>query len=179
MEEEISNASKDLDSVGGIIETVIKGNIAGLGNNFFDNLESAIASNVFAVPAVKGIEFGAGFDIVKMRGSIANDAFYYDENNQVKTKTNNNGGINGGIANGMPICFSVAIKPTPSIAKEQETINLETKQNVKINIKGRHDSCITPRAAVVIESITILAIADVILKEKLWKIWKSTEKRLT
>ena len=127
-----------------------------------------IASNVFAVPAVKGIEFGLGFDISKTTGSIANDAFCY-VGNKVKTKTNNNGGINGGIANGMPICFSVAIKPTPSIAKEQDTVNLQTKENVKIKIKGRHDSCITPRAVVVVESVTILALADIILKEKLWK----------
>ena len=168
MLEEIISSSKKGDSVGGVIETVISGNIGGLGGNFFDNLESAISSNIFAIPAIKGIEFGAGFDIAKMYGSQANDAFCYDKE-KVVTKTNNNGGINGGIANGMPICFSVAVKPTPSISIEQDTINLQTKQNTKISIKGRHDSCIVPRAVVVVEAMTILAIADVILKEKLWK----------
>lgn len=169
MEEEILSASKKGDSVGGVIETVISGNLAGLGGNFFECLEGAIASNVFAVPAVKGIEFGAGFSFVEKFGSQANDQFYYDDNGQVKTKTNNNGGINGGIANGMPICFSTVIKPTPSIALEQKTVNLQTKENTTIKIKGRHDSCIVPRAVVVVEAVTILAIADIILKEKLWK----------
>ncbi len=169
MEEEILSASKNGDSVGGIIETVISGNVKGLGGNFFDCLEGVIASNVFAVPAVKGIEFGSGFDFTQKLGSQANDCFYFDKHGEVKTKTNNNGGINGGIANGMPICFSTVIKPTPSIAIEQDTVNLQTKENTKIKIKGRHDSCIVPRAVVVVEAVTILAIADVILKEKLWK----------
>ena len=168
MEAEIIEAASRGDSIGGRIETVITGNTLGLGGNFFDCLEGAIASNVFAVPAVKGLEFGSGFDIINKCGSEANDAFYYKDG-VVKTKTNNNGGINGGIANGMPITFTTAIKPTPSISIEQDTVNLQTKENVKIKIKGRHDSCIVPRATVVVEAVTVLALADIILKEKLWK----------
>ncbi len=156
---EIENASKELDSVGGVIECVIKGVPVGTGEYMFDSLESVISSLAFAVPAVKGIEFGTGFDLSNMRGSKANDAFYYD-NGVVKTKTNNNGGINGGLANGMPITFRVVIKPTPSIAKEQDTIDLQNKQNVKISIGGRHDACIMPRAVAVIESISAIAIYD-------------------
>ena len=156
---EIESASNDLDSVGGVIECVIKGVPVGTGEYMFDSLESVISSLAFAVPAVKGIEFGTGFDLASMRGSGANDAFYY-ENGLVKTKTNNNGGINGGLANGMPITFRVVIKPTPSIAKEQETIDLESKKNVKISIGGRHDACIVPRAVSVIESISAIAIYD-------------------
>ena len=155
----IENARKDLDSLGGVIECVIKGVPVGTGEYMFDSIESKISHLMFGVPAVKGIEFGLGFDLAKMKGSSANDAFYYD-NGVVKTKTNNNGGINGGIANGMPITFRVVIKPTPSIAKEQDTINLETKENVKIKIEGRHDSCITPRAVPVIEAISAIAIFD-------------------
>ncbi len=155
----IENARKDLDSLGGVIECVIKGVPVGTGEYMFDSIESKISHLMFGVPAVKGIEFGLGFDLAKMKGSSANDAFYYD-NGIVKTKTNNNGGINGGIANGMPITFRVVIKPTPSIAKEQDTINLVTKENVKIKIEGRHDSCITPRAVPVIEAISAIAIFD-------------------
>lgn len=159
MMSEIDSARQDLDSVGGVIDCVIKGVPVGTGEYMFDSLESVISSLAFAVPAVKGIEFGKGFDLGGMRGSLANDAFYYD-NGVVKTKTNNNGGINGGLANGMPITFRVVIKPTPSISKEQETVDLQSKQNVKINIGGRHDACITPRAVAVIESISAIAIFD-------------------
>jgi chorismate synthase len=125
----------------------------------FDSIEGTISLLAFSVPAVKGIEFGRGFDIAKMRGSSANDSFYYD-GDKVKTKTNNNGGINGGISNGMPITFRVAVKPTPSIAKEQDTIDLINKKNVKLKIEGRHDACIVPRAVPVIEAITAIAIYD-------------------
>lgn len=156
---EIEDASKDLDSVGGVVECVIKGVSVGTGEYMFDSIESVISSLAFAVPAVKGIEFGTGFDLASMRGSQANDPFYY-ENGVVKTKTNHNGGINGGLANGMPITFRVVIKPTPSIAKEQDTINMADKKNVKISIGGRHDACITPRAVAVIESISAIAIYD-------------------
>ncbi len=156
---EIESARKELDSVGGIIECVIKGVPIGAGEYMFDSLESVISQLAFAVPAVKGIEFGAGFDLAEMKGSIANDSFYYD-NGKVKTKTNNNGGINGGMANGMPITFRVVVKPTPSIAKEQDTINMKTKENVKLKIEGRHDACIVPRAVPVIEAISAIAIYD-------------------
>ena len=126
----------------------------------FDSLESVISHLAFAVPAVKGIEFGAGFGIASMFGSEANDAFYYDSDGKVKTKSNFNGGINGGLANGMPITFRVAIKPTPSIAIEQDSVNLTEKKNVKLSIGGRHDACIVPRAVPVIEAITAMAILD-------------------
>lgn len=159
MFDEIENARTNLDSVGGVIECVVTGVPVGAGEYMFDSLESVISHLAFAVPAVKGIEFGTGFDLAKMHGSAANDAFYVD-GDKVKTKTNNNGGINGGIANGMPITFRVAIKPTPSIGIEQDSVNLESKQNVKLKIEGRHDACIVPRAVPVIEAITALAIFD-------------------
>lgn len=155
----IDSARMDLDSVGGVIECVILGVPVGTGEYMFDSLESVISQLAFAVPAVKGIEFGSGFEISSMHGSQANDSFYYD-NGVVKTKTNNNGGINGGMANGMPITFRVALKPTPSIAKEQDSVNLQTKENVKIKIEGRHDACIVPRAVAVIEAISAIAIYD-------------------
>ncbi len=160
MLDKIESARQDLDSLGGVIECVIKGVPVGTGEYMFDSLESKISHLAFGVPAVKGIEFGSGFTLAQMKGSVANDSFYYDKDGAVKTKTNNNGGINGGIANGMPITFRVVIKPTPSIAKEQDTINLQTKENVKLKIEGRHDSCITPRAVPVIEAISAIAIFD-------------------
>lgn len=157
---EIECARQDLNSVGGIIECVVTGMPVGAGEYMFDSIESIISHLAFSVPAVKGIEFGSGFNLGSMKGSDANDAFYYNDNGVVKTKTNHNGGINGGLANGMPITFRTVIKPTPSIAKEQDTIDLTTKQNVKLQIQGRHDACITPRAVPVIEAITALAIYD-------------------
>ena len=159
MMKEIEDASKNLDSVGGVIECIIEGMPVGAGEYMFDSIESVISHLAFAVPAVKGIEFGSGFEMATMRGSSANDAFYYD-GEVVKTKTNHNGGINGGLSNGMPITFRVAIKPTPSIAKEQETVDLVNKKNAKIKIEGRHDACIVPRAVPVIEAISAIAIYD-------------------
>lgn len=159
MLKQIEDAKNDLDSVGGVIECVVKGVPVGAGEYMFDSLEGVISKLMFAVPAVKGIEFGTGFDLAGMKGSTANDSFYYD-GEIVKTKTNNNGGINGGLANGMPITFRVVIKPTPSIYKEQDTVDLVTKQNAKIKIEGRHDACITPRAVPVVEAVTAIAILD-------------------
>jgi chorismate synthase len=159
MLEQISLASSSGDSVGGKIDCVVTGMPIGVGEYMFDSIESIISHLAFSVPAVKGIEFGAGFDITEMKGSTANDQLYYDKD-RVKTKTNNNGGINGGLANGMPITFRVAIKPTPSISIEQDTVNLTEKKNVKLKIDGRHDACIVPRAVAVIEAISALAILD-------------------
>lgn len=156
---EIEDARINQDSVGGVIECVISGVPVGTGEYMFDSIESVISHLAFAVPAVKGIEFGTGFDLPAMRGSSANDAFYYD-GERVKTKTNHNGGINGGMANGMPITFRVAIKPTPSIGLEQDTVDMVNKKNVKLKIEGRHDACITPRAVPVIEAIAAIAIYD-------------------
>lgn len=159
MTEEIEKARTSCDSVGGIIECVITGVPIGTGEYMFDGLEGVISRLVFAVPAIKGIEFGSGFKLAEMRGSAANDALYYRDG-EVKTKTNNNGGINGGMANGMPITFRVAVKPTPSISIEQDTVNMTEKKNVKLKIEGRHDACITPRAVPVIEAVSAIAIYD-------------------
>lgn len=160
----ISDAQKDSDSVGGVVETAIIGIKAGLGSPMFDNVEAGLSSILFSVPAVKGIEFGAGFGITTMYGSQANDSFYLD-NRKVMTRTNNNGGINGGITNGMPIVFRVAVKPTPSISKEQDTINIRYGTNEKISVRGRHDACIVPRVVPVIEAAAAIAILDMFISQ--------------
>lgn len=165
MLEKIQQAAANKDSVGGVVEAIAYNLPVGLGGPLFESMEGKISYAMFAVPAVKGIEFGSGFDISKMTGSTANDCFYYDENNNVKTYTNNNGGINGGITNGMPLTIRVALKPTPSIAQEQKTIDMATKTNTTIQIKGRHDSCIVPRAVVCVESVLALCILDSIIKQ--------------
>lgn len=152
------------DSAGGIIECAAVGVPAGLGDPMFGGVENIISSSVFAIPAVKGIEFGAGFGVSALSGSENNDEFYYDENGTVRTRTNNCGGILGGITNGMPIVFRCAVKPTPSIGIEQNTVNLETKQNDKLIISGRHDPCIVPRAVPVVESAMALSLAKLIIK---------------
>lgn len=162
MIEEIARAKSNGDSVGGRVECVVRGLDAGYGGALFDGLESKIAYLVYAIPAVKGVEFGDGFDLSTMCGSIANDAWQF-ENSKVVSKTNRSGGINGGISNGMPILLSVAFRPTPSIAIEQDTVDLQRGENTKITIHGRHDACIVPRAVPVVESAVCLAILDSIL----------------
>ncbi len=157
----IEQTSKEANSIGGKIDCVITGMPVGAGEYMFDSIESIISHLAFAVPAVKGIEFGKGFSIAELKGSEANDGFYF-EGGKVKTKTNNNGGINGGISNGMPITFRVAVKPTPSIMLEQDTVDLVNNTNVKLKISGRHDACIAPRAVPVIEAITAIAILDIL-----------------
>lgn len=161
VKEEILEARQSEDSIGGIIECGIIGINPGVGNPFFDSIESTIAHLAFSVPAVKGIEFGIGFDFANKKGSEANDEYYIEEN-RVKTYTNNNGGITGGISNGMPVIFRVAIKPTPSISKEQRTVDLNTMENTTLKIVGRHDPCIVQRAIVVIEAIAALAVLELI-----------------
>ena len=156
---EIEAARLAQDSVGGTIECAVTGLPAGVGEPMFDGLEGAIAKAVFGVPAVKGIEFGAGFALAAMRGSRANDAFCYD-NGVVVTETNHCGGILGGIANGMPLIFRCAVKPTPSISQPQKTVDLQTGENTVLTIHGRHDPCIVPRAVPVIEAVTALAIIN-------------------
>lgn len=158
----ILKTKEEGDSLGGVVECAAIGIEAGIGDPFFDSVESVISSIVFSVPAVKGIEFGLGFDMSKMKGSEANDEFYFDDNKNVKTKTNHNGGINGGITNGMPVIFSAAIKPTSSIAKKQDTINVRTKENTQLELTGRHDPIIVPRVMVVLESVMAIAILDLI-----------------
>lgn len=161
--ETVEQARKDLDSVGGIIECAVVGAAAGIGSPMFQNVESRIASMLYSVPAVKGVEFGLGFAISGMRGSEANDC-YIKEGDIVKTKTNHNGGITGGITTGMPIIVRAAIKPTPSISREQTTLNLETGQEEQLGIHGRHDPCIAMRAPVVIEAAVAIALMDLYLE---------------
>lgn len=159
MRQEILSARSSGDSIGGTIECAILGVSPGIGDPFFDSVESTLAHLMFSVPAVKGIEFGKGFDISKMRGSEANDE-YYLENGNIKTKTNNNGGILGGITNGMPIIFNVAIKPTASIFNEQNTVNIVTMEETTLCIEGRHDPCIVQRALPVIEAVAAIGITE-------------------
>ena len=160
MEETILKAKENLDSVGGKVECVALHVPAGIGEPFFDSLESHLSSLMFSIPAVKSVSFGDGEMIDQMLGSEANDCYYYDENGNVKTSSNHNGGITGGITNGMPVSCTVTFKPTPSIGKKQKTINVETKENVELEIKGRHDPCIVQRAVVVVEAMMALGILD-------------------
>lgn len=162
MKKEIENAKKNGDSVGGIIECFITGVPEGIGGPLFEGLEGKISQAVFAVPAVKGIEFGSGFDSADMFGSEHNDPYYIDSEGHIRTKTNNSGGILGGITSGMPVVFKLAIKPTPSIAKEQDSISIEERKNKKLSIEGRHDPCILPRAVPVIEAVSAIVLADLI-----------------
>ena len=149
------------DSVGGILETVVLGVPSGVGEPWFDTMESMLAHGLFSIPAVKGVEFGAGFAFADMKGSEANDAFEIKED-KVVTKTNNNGGINGGITNGMPIQFQTVIKPTPSIYKKQETVNIASMEEAELQIEGRHDPAIIHRARVVVDSLTAIVLADML-----------------
>ena len=161
MQAAIRAAGAEGDSVGGILETVVTGLPAGIGEPWFDSVESTLAHLLFAVPAVKGIEFGAGFGFANLRGSQANDAFRMRDG-KIITATNRNGGINGGITNGMPVTFEVTIRPTPSIALPQESVDLRTGEETEIEIKGRHDPCIVPRAVPVIEAAAALAACEVL-----------------
>ena len=155
----IANAREQGDSVGGVIECAVSGLQGGVGEPFFDSIESRLASLLFSVPAVKGVQFGKGYELATMKGSEANDPFEFVDG-KVVTKTNNNGGILGGISTGMPIVFNVAIKPTASIFKEQDSVNIKTKENTRLTIQGRHDSCIVVRAIPVIEAVAAIAIYD-------------------
>ena len=161
MNDAILAAAKDGDSVGGILETAVIGLPAGLGEPWFDSIESILSHILFSIPGVKGVQFGAGFEISDMLGSQANDSFRTEEG-KVVTVTNNNGGINGGITNGMPLIFSCAIKPTPSIYKNQQTIDFEKMANADITINGRHDPAIIHRARVVTDSVVALALCDIL-----------------
>lgn len=158
----IDDAKSKSDSVGGIVETAIIGLPAGIGSPIFDNVESNIASILFSIPAVKGVEFGQGFDITSLYGSEANDSFYID-NKKILTRTNNNGGINGGITNGMPLLLRTAVKPTSSIAKKQDTIDIKTLKNATLEVKGRHDACIVPRVVPVIDAACAISIFDLLI----------------
>lgn len=163
MTNEILSAKEDQDSVGGILETAVAGLEAGIGEPWFSSFESELSAALFAVPAVKGVEFGAGFSISSMLGSEANDQFA-TEGGRVFTTSNNNGGINGGITNGMPVVFRTAVKPTPSISKQQNTIDIKTKENAQISINGRHDPAIVHRARAVVDAVTAIVISDLIAR---------------
>lgn len=165
----IEKAAEEGDSVGGILETVVTGVPAGVGEPWFDSVESVISHALFSIPSIKGVEFGVGFECANMRGSQMNDQFQID-NAVITTKTNNNGGINGGIANGMPLVFKCAVKPTPSISKEQDTVDFISGENVTLSVSGRHDPCIVHRARVVVDSVVAIALCD-LLSQKFGTDW--------
>lgn len=157
----VEQAKANLDSVGGITQTAIVGLPAGVGEPMFDSVEGMLSHAMFAIGAVKGIEFGKGFELGKMLGSSANDAFVI-EDGKVKTSTNNNGGINGGITNGMPVLFNLAIKPTPSIAQKQNTVDFVNGKQTEIEIVGRHDPAIVRRICPVVDSVSALVVCDLL-----------------
>lgn len=164
MKKEILNARENQDSVGGIIECIAINVPAGIGSPIFDGLENSIAQLIFGIPAIKGLEFGAGFDVAKMTGSENNDEFYVNERGIVVTKTNNHGGILGGISSGMPITLKVAVKPTPSISQPQETIDYSAMKNETLVVRGRHDPCIVARAVPCVEAAVSLAVLSHMLE---------------
>ena len=161
MKAAIRAAGAEGDSVGGVLETAILGLPAGVGEPYFDSMESTLAHLAFSIPAVKGIEFGTGFGFADQKGSEANDAFRM-QNGRVVTATNHNAGLNGGISNGMPVVFRTVVKPTPSIYKQQDTVDYIAKKDAKLSIQGRHDPCIVPRAAIVQTCAAALAVGDLL-----------------
>jgi len=163
MKKIILDARKKGDSLGGIIESVTTDVPVGLGEPIFSSLESELSKAIYSIPAVKGVEFGSGFAGSEKTGSQNNDSYVY-KNKKIKTKTNNSGGILGGISNGMPITLRVAFKPASSINKIQDTIDVKTRKNVKLRVEGRHDPCVVPRAPPVVDSFVSLVIADYALQ---------------
>lgn len=161
MKKEIVKAKNEGDSVGGVLRTAVIGLPAGLGEPWFDSMESLISHAMFSIPGIKGVEFGDGFRMAELYGSEVNDSFRMRDG-KVVTETNHNGGINGGITNGMPIMFSCAVKPTPSIFKDQRTVNMETGENAVLSLSGRHDPAIIHRARVVVDSMTALVLCDLL-----------------
>ncbi len=162
MEEEILSVAQRGDSIGGILESAILGMPAGVGEPWFDSVEGMLSHALYSIPAIKGVQFGLGFDGCAYYGSEYNDPFRY-ENEKVVTSSNHNGGINGGITNGMPIIFRTAVKPTPSIYTKQDSIDIKKKENTSIQIKGRHDPAIIHRARVVVDSVSALVMFDLLL----------------
>ena len=161
MKAAIEAAANDGDSVGGVLETAVLGLPAGVGEPWFDTVEGVLSHALFSVPAVKGVQFGDAFEMVNGKGSDYNDSYYISDK-EIKTTTNHNGGINGGITSGMPILFRCAVKPTPSIFKAQDTVDFMKRENSVLELKGRHDPAIIHRARVVIDSVTALAVADLL-----------------
>ena len=165
MRKAIFQAKEEGDSVGGIVECLVTGVPAGLGEPMFGGMENRLAAALFGIPAVKGVEFGAGFGVATMRGSENNDPFTVKDG-KVVTETNHAGGILGGITNGMPLVFRLAFKPTPSIAKQQQTVRLSTNQVEELVVTGRHDPCIVPRAVPVVEAVTALVLSDLLFSRE-------------
>ncbi len=161
MQKRIEAAKAQGDSVGGMLETAVVGLPAGLGEPWFDTAEGLLSHALFSVPAIKGVEFGAGFALCDMHGSEANDSFY-SEDGKIYTETNNSGGINGGITNGMPIVFRCAVRPTPTIGKPQQTVNMQTGENAQLLSTGRHDPCIVHRARIVVDCVTAITLCDML-----------------
>ena len=145
--------------MGGVVECFITGLPIGFGGIWFEALDAELAKAMFGIPACKGVEFGEGFGLARMRGSRSNDAYRFKDG-RIVTATNNLGGIVGGMCDGAPVCFRVAFKPTPSISREQETVNLRTEQDDTVTVEGRHDPCIVPRAVAVVEAMAALTVAD-------------------
>lgn len=170
MMEAIRSAARDGDSVGGVLETAVLGLPPGLGEPFFGSVESRLSALLFSIPAVKGVEFGLGFGFAALRGSQANDPFCMRAG-EIVTATNRNGGVNGGIANGMPLLFRTAVKPTPSIFLEQDTVDFSARRNARLSIQGRHDPCIAHRAAVVQDSLAAFGLCD-LLNQALGLAWQ-------
>lgn len=168
MEQEVSKVKEEGDSIGGIVECIALNVPVGIGEPIFNSLDIDLAKIIFSIPAVKGVEFGAGFNVSKLKGSENNDQ-YMIKKGKVITLTNNAGGILGGLSNGMPIIIRIAFKPTPSISKIQQTINLKDMTQVPLSIKGRHDTCIVPRAVPVVRSAVAIVLVDHILRSGLWK----------
>lgn len=165
MRKVILQAKEEGDSVGGVIECLVTGVPAGLGEPMFGGMENRLAAALFGIPAVKGVEFGAGFGVANMRGSQNNDPFTVKDGKLV-TETNHAGGILGGITNGMPLVFRLAVKPTPSIAKQQQTVSLSKHQEEELVVTGRHDPCIVPRAVPVVEAVTALVLSDLLFSRE-------------
>ena len=163
MRQTIAEAKQRGNSVGGIVECAVTGLPVGVGEPMFDGLESVLAQAIFAIPAVKGVEFGTGFAAAELFGSENNDTFFY-EGGRIKTKANHHGGALGGISSGMPVIFRAAFKPTPSISMEQDTISMEKGAGCKLTVTGRHDPCIVPRAVPVVEAAAAIAILDLLCR---------------
>ena len=168
--EAILEAAEEGDSLGGIVESAVIGMPAGIGEPFFDSVESILSHLLFSIPAVKGVSFGKGLGFANLKGSQANDAFYYEDG--IKTRTNNNAGINGGITNGMPILIHTVIKPTPSIYKVQESVDYSTKESVDLQIQGRHDPCILHRARIVVDSVIAFGLLDLWMSKEAVKVFE-------
>lgn len=163
MQKEILSAKTDGDSVGGVVRCVATKVPIGVGEPFFDTLDGEVSKAIFSIPGVKGISFGAGFLAAEKRGSENND-WYFSNGKNIFSKTNSAGGVLGGMANGSPLDFTVAFKPTPSIQRQQQTVNIKTLAETKLSIAGRHDPCIVPRAAIAVEAMTVFTIADLLMR---------------